>query len=73
MPRVRATSASSDPDPSWVIQYTEEEGGAYKYLYTVEPTRDFNNLYRKPNVMVLRLFKLTEQHRRVPVIAWERV
>lgn len=61
--------------PSYVIAYTVEEGGTWRYMMVdgkVNLEHEFNALYRRQDVMSLRVFGLNASHTRVIVKEWSQ-
>lgn len=61
--------------PQFVIAYTVEEGGMWRYLSCdgeINRNFEFNKLYARQDVLALRVFEMTEAHRRRIVMAWDQ-
>lgn len=59
--------------PQFVIAYTVEEGGMWRFIMcdgTIDLDNEFNRLYQREDVLALRTFSMSHAHRRVIVKAW---
>lgn len=71
-------NAKNDPvtrSPSYVIAYTVEEAGTWRYIMVDGKTNldyEFNTLYHRQDVMSLRVFGLNVVHSRVIVKEWSQ-